>query len=283
MDMVRYVECPRDAWQALPGPLPLEARRRFLVACAEAGLRALDAGSFVSPRAVPQLADSAEMLGGLALPEGSEVLAIVANDRGVERALAVAGVHALGLPVSLSARFEARNVGRTPEATQAWLPRWRERVVAGGRTPVVYLSMGFGNPDGEPWHPDDTAAAVARVRALGIDRIALADTVGRAGASEVEAVLAACDRPGELGLHLHARPEAWEPLLAAALRHGVRWFEGALGGLGGCPFADDALVGNLPTERVVPWLHARGLVTTVDEAALEGLAQDAATLAGMAG
>jgi hydroxymethylglutaryl-CoA lyase len=282
MDAVRYVECPRDAWQSLPRRLPLEARRRHLIACARAGLRALDAASFVSTRAVPQLADSAEMLADLALPAGTEVLAIVASDRGLDRALLVPGVQALGLPLSLSAAFEARNVGRSPEETWAWLPRWRERTVTAGRVPVVYLSMGFGNPDGEAWRPSDTAAAVARLRRAGVERVVLADTVGRAGATEVADVLDACDRPASLGLHLHARPGAWPPLLVAALARGVRWVEGTLGGLGGCPFAGDALVGNLPTEEVVPWLHAHGLATGADERSLVGLAHDARALAAAA-
>jgi hydroxymethylglutaryl-CoA lyase len=279
MEGVRYVECPRDAWQALPGRLPLAARRRFLQACAAAGLKRLDAGSFVSPRAVPQLADSGEMLARLALPPGSEVLAIVANERGVERALSVDGVHALGLPLSVSPGFELRNVGRSLEASWAFVPVLRDAAREAGRRSVVYLSMGFGNPDGEPWAPADTATAAERLRFLGVDHVVVADTVGRAGADDVAAVLDACERPETLGLHLHARPDAWPPLLETALDRGVRWFEGALHGLGGCPFAGDALVGNLPTERVLPWLHARGFETGVDEAALPGLARQAESLA----
>ncbi|CAN5791961.1 hydroxymethylglutaryl-CoA lyase [soil metagenome] len=278
-DEVRWVECPRDAWQSLPAPVALPARRAFLVACGEAGVRALDAGSFVSPRAVPQLADSAEMLRGLPLPPGTDVLAIVANDRGVERALEVDDVRTLGLPLSLSAAFERRNVGRTPEETWVWLPGWVERVRAAGRTPVVYVSMGFGNPDGEPWHTDATAAAVARVRAAGVERVVVADAVGRARAVDVGEVLRACERPSALGLHLHARPDGWRPLLEEALDIGVRWIEGTFGGLGGCPFAGDALVGNLPSERVVPWLHAKGFVTGIDEGALASLAREAGRLA----
>jgi hydroxymethylglutaryl-CoA lyase len=281
VDSVRYVECPRDAWQSLPGRLPLMARREHLVACARAGLRCLDAASFVSPRAVPALADSADMLDGLEVPDGTELLAIVANDRGVERALAVPTVTALGLPLSLAAGFERRNVGREPMASWAWLPSWQARARSAGREPVLYLSMGFGNPDGEAWRPDDTALAVTRARSAGVTRIVVADTVGRAGAADVAAVLDACDRPEDLGVHLHARPDGWTSLLSAALVRGVRSIEGALGGQGGCPFAGDSLVANLPTERVVPWLHAQGLATGVEEAALGALARRARSLAAM--
>jgi hydroxymethylglutaryl-CoA lyase len=278
MERLRYVECPRDAWQSLPAPLDLGGRRELLVRCAEAGLAHLDAGSFVSPRAVPQLADSAAMLTDLPLPAGSELLAIVVNDRGVDRALQVDQVGALGLPLSLAEGFERRNAGRSLEDSWQWLGTFRERAVAAGRLPVVYLSMGFGNPDGEPWHAGVTAAAVERARSMGLERVVVADTVGRASAADVAAVLDACDAPERLGLHLHARPGAWPPLLEVALERGVGHVEGALGGFGGCPFSGDALVGNLPTEEVVPWLHARGFVTGVDEDALPELARAAREL-----
>lgn len=281
-DRVRFVECPRDAWQALPRTLPLPLRRRYLEACVGAGVRHLDAASFVSPRAVPQLADSERMLAGLGIGADVEVLAIVANARGVERALGVPEVGALGLPLSLAPAFERRNVGRDPEASWAFLAELREAAGAAGRRVVLYLSMAFGNPDGEPWHPERTAAALERARGLGQVDVVLADTVGRARAADVADVLAACPRPEELGLHLHARPDGWEPLLAAAVARGVRWVEGACRGLGGCPFAGDALVGNLPSERVVPWLHAEGLTTGIDAPALAEVAHIADELAAAA-
>jgi hydroxymethylglutaryl-CoA lyase len=279
MQRVRYVECLRDAWQSLPRAVDLAGRRALVARCAEAGLTHLDVASFVSPRVVPQLADSAAMLRDLSLPPGSELLAIVVNERSVERALAADGVHALALPLSLAPAFERRNVGRDLEASWAFLALLRDRAAAAGRVPVVYLSMGFGNPDGEPWHPDVTAGAVERARRLGVERIVVADTVGRASAPDVAATLDACDRPNELGLHLHARRGAWRPLLRAALERGVRHVEGTLGGLGGCPFSGDELVGNLPTEGVVPFLRAEGFATGVDEEALPDLARAARALA----
>lgn len=274
------MECPRDAWQGLPGIIPAARKRAHLKALLAAGFRHLDLGSFVSPRAVPQLADTERVLEGLPRPEDADFLCIVGNLRGLDRALAAPGVTSVGYPLSVNDTFQRRNLGRSLDASWPLLASLLEAAAAGGLSLVVYLSMGFGNPYGEPWRPDDTAAAVERLRAMGVTRIALADTVGRAEATTVEAVLAAIPRPQTLGLHLHARPDRWQPLVAAGLAAGVRWFEGTLSGVGGCPFAGDALVGNLPTERVLPWLAERGLAGGIDHGGLPELAADAADIAG---
>lgn len=276
---VTWVECPRDAWQGLPGPLPLDRRRRHLRALMAAGVRHLDLGAFVSLRAVPRMADTEALLGGLVRPAGCDWLCIVGNARGIERAAATPGVTSVGYPLSVNETFQRRNLGRDLEQTWAELPTLLRAADDAGLSLVAYVSMGFGNPYGERWAPQDTAEAVARLRALGVTRVALADTVGRADADTVRAVLAAVRAPQALGLHLHARRDAWHELVAAGLDAGVRWFEGAFGGVGGCPFADDALVGNLPSERVLPYLRARGLEPGVDAAALDALATDAAALA----
>lgn len=269
-DTVRWVECPRDAWQSLPRVIPTERKRDHLRDLIAAGFRALDMGSFVSHAAVPQMADTDTVLASLPpdLPAPIELRAIVGNARGLERAIASRrhaadgigrGVDAIGYPLSVDDAFQQRNLGRTIEASWEPLEAMIGDAHAEGIRTVVYLSMAFGNPDDAPWHPDDTARMLDRVRALDAGGIVLADTVGRADAETVAAVLDACERPGALGLHLHARPDGWEPLLDAALERGVRTFEGAFSGLGGCPFAGDELVGNLPTERVLPWLADRGL------------------------
>lgn len=276
---VTWVECPRDAWQGLARSVPSERKRRHLRALLEAGMRHLDLGSFVSPRAVPQMADSETVLAGLERPAGADFLCIVGNERGLERALATPAVTSVGFPLSLSDTFQRRNVGRSREASWALVESLRRGAAEGGLELVVYLSMGFGNPYGEAWRPRDTADAVERLRGLGVRRIALADTVGRADAAAVERVLASVTRPAELGLHLHARPDGWQPLLVPALEGGVRWFEGALAGIGGCPFAGDALVGNLPSERVLPWLAQRGFDAGIDPARLPAVTADAAEIA----
>ena len=279
---LRYVECPRDAWQGMPRHIPTDVKRASLQALLDAGFRWLDAGSFVSPRAVPQLADTDDVLRQLEPPAGTDVLAIVGNLRGVERARSTAGVTSVGYPLSVDETFQQRNLGRSVEEGWRDVAALRDRCRAAGLELVVYVSMGFGNPYGNPWSPADTAAAVARLRDLGIARIALADTVGTADAPTVHAVLQACDDP-TVGLHLHARPDAWRGVVDAGLDAGVRWFEGALAGVGGCPFAGDALVGNLPTERVVPYLHDAGFDTGVDVTALPDHAQRAASLAALYG
>jgi hydroxymethylglutaryl-CoA lyase len=274
-----WVECPRDAWQGLERVVPPERKRAHLAALLRAGFRHLDLGSFVSPRAVPQLADTEAVLEELDRPADADVLCIIGNERGLDRAAAARGVTSVGFPLSVNETFQQRNVGRSLAASWELVERLARRSTERGIELVVYLSMGFGNPYGEAWRPADTADAVARVRDLGVRRIALADTVGRADAAAVKAVLARLERPAEVGLHLHARPDAWQPLVTAGLAAGVRWFEGALSGVGGCPFAGDALVGNLPSERVLPWLAARGGDAGVELDALPALVEDAAAIA----
>ncbi|HEX7023112.1 MAG TPA: hydroxymethylglutaryl-CoA lyase [Trueperaceae bacterium] len=276
---LRYVECPRDSWQGFSRAIPTEQKRAYLRALTAAGFRWLDLGSFVSPAVVPQLADTEEVLAGLSRPPGTEFLCIVANERGLARALAVPGLSAVGYPLSVNETFQWRNTRRTLAASWelvAWLQR---EARAAGKGMVVYLSMGFGNPYGEPWVPADTAGAVGRLRELGVSDIALADTVGTAGPDRLRAVLGALgtDAAG-LGLHLHARPGRWRDQLEVALAHGLSWFEGALGGIGGCPFADDELVGNLPTEEVLPWLAERGFDPGVSMEALVELSSRAREL-----
>ena len=275
---LRYVECPRDAWQGLPRVIPTEEKRAHLEALLAAGFRHLDLGSFVSPKAVPGLADTEEVLAGLTRPEDADFLCIVANERGLGRAFEAQSVTSVGYPLSVNDTFQRRNTNRSLEASWPLVGEMLGATKARGLGFVVYLSMGFGNPYGEPWSPDDTAAAVSRLRETGVRDIVLADTVGTATPARLESVLEAVGEAQDLGLHLHARPESWREGLEAALAHGVRWFEGALGGAGGCPFAGDELVGNLPTEAVLPWLAARGLEVEVDLASLPELAARARTL-----
>src|SRR5690554_4309055 len=237
-DTVTWVECPRDAWQGLPGLVPTTAKREHLSNLLAAGFDHLDMGSFVSPRAVPQMADTEAVLEELRAPAGADLLCIIGNERGLDRALEAGGVTSVGYPLSVNDTFQRRNVGMSVADSWPLVARLLERGAAAGLEMVVYLSMGFGNPYGEPWAPEHTAEAVGRLRQLGVKRVALADTVGNADRQRVNAVLSAVDDPASLGLHLHSQPGAWSPQLDAALAHGVRWFEGALGGIGGCPFAD---------------------------------------------
>lgn len=274
-----YVECPRDAWQGLARTIPTSTKRAHLAALLSAGFRRLDLGSFVSPRAVPQLADTDEVLAGLDAPVNADLLCIVANARGLERARSAPNLTSVGYPLSVSDTFQRRNTNRSLADSWPLVEALLGGAGEAGLTLVVYLSMGFGNPYGDAWEPATTADAVERLRAIGVERVVLADTVATASPERIAAVLAATPRPAELGLHLHAHPGRWQGQLDAALAAGVRWFEGALAGVGGCPFAADELVGNLPTEEVLPWLASRGFASGVRQSALAGLAREAAELA----
>jgi len=268
VERVIYVECPRDAWQGFARTIPTSEKVGYLRGLLDAGFDHLDLASFVSPKWVPQLADSEEVLAQLPPPDGRDYLAIVANERGMERALAAANLTSVGYPYSISETFQQKNTRRSVEDSWPLVERMLERARGGGLELVVYVSMGFGNPYGDPWSPEAVVDFVGRLRELGVRRIAVADTYGVAGPErihEVLAAVAAAHGPTDLGAHLHSRPEPVEvrAKVDAVLAAGVRWLEGALGGQGGCPFAGDELVGNLPSEVVLPHLAARGFATGV--------------------
>ena len=276
---MKYVECPRDSWQGLSQFIPTEEKVAYLQALLDAGFRHLDMGSFVSPKAVPQLADTEEVLASLNVPDEADLLCIVANERGLERAVGAPNLRSVGYPLSVNDTFQRRNTNRSLEDSWSLVEAMRLETTQNDLTLVIYLSMGFGNPYDEPWQPEDTARAVTRLRELGVEQIALADTVGTATPELIDAVLGAVEAPETLGLHLHARPDVWRGQFEVALEYGVSWFEGALAGVGGCPFADDELVGNLPTEKVLPWLYEQtGSFEELKEGGLE-LSQRAAELA----
>jgi hydroxymethylglutaryl-CoA lyase len=262
---VKLVECPRDAWQGLPTLIPSEVKADYLRALVAAGFRSIDAVSFVSSKAVPQMAD-AELVLALAdlasqTTDPLEIIAIVVNAKGVERALNSGGVTTLGFPYSISPGFLERNQKQTPEEAVDVLEAVGSLAYKAGLDVVAYVSMAFGNPYGDSWSTDEVVGACDLLSDSGIECVSLADTVGLATPELVEQVVAAtldaC--PGiEIGVHLHARTEAAGAKIAAAWRAGCRRFDTALGGLGGCPFAQDVLVGNLPTERAIAQLRTLG-------------------------
>jgi hydroxymethylglutaryl-CoA lyase len=263
---VKLIECPRDAWQGLERQIPTKLKVQYLRGLIEAGFQHLDAVSFVSPKAVPQMADSEAVLEQLAPPSAVEIIAIVVNEKGAERAIATGAVRTLGYPCSISATFLRRNQNQSPEENQAALQRIRERAQENGLELVVYISMAFGNPYRDPWSKEQLADAIAGVAALGVRSISLADTVGMAMPILIHEVVAEVLRGSsgcEIGVHLHGtRAEAAAKVLAA-YDAGCRRFDAALGGLGGCPFAQDRLVGNIPTEEVVRALERRGVPSPI--------------------
>jgi hydroxymethylglutaryl-CoA lyase len=266
---VKIIECPRDAWQGLPRQIPTGLKVQFLRALIEAGFRHLDAVSFVSPKAVPQMADSETVLEQLMPPETAEIIGIVVNEKGAERAIATSAVRTLGYPCSVSATFLRRNQNQSPEENQAVLARIHERAAESSRDMVVYISMAFGNPYHDDWSESQLAEAVARLAAIGVRSISLADTVGVATPELIQDVLAAVLKgcPGyDIGVHLHSTRAGAAEKVLAAYDAGCRRFDAALGGLGGCPFAQNDLVGNIPTEEVCKALEERGIRLAIEAA-----------------
>jgi hydroxymethylglutaryl-CoA lyase len=257
---VKLIECPRDAWQGLPRQIPTGLKVEYLRALINAGFKHIDAVSFVSPKAVPQMADSEAVLQELEPASDVEIIGIVVNEKGAERAIATKRVTTLGYPCSISPTFLRRNQNQSPKENFATLKTIKQRADSADVDLVVYVSMAFGNPYGDTWSENELAEAVSRVDALGIRSISLADTVGMADAKLVQSVVRAALKAQpdcEIGVHLHSTPaDAIEKILAA-YDAGSRRFDSAIGGLGGCPFAQNALVGNIPTESVIAALQQR--------------------------
>jgi len=259
--MVKLIECPRDAWQGLKGQIPPDIKRAYLQALISAGFRHIDAGSFVSPKAVPQMADSEEVLKELDPPDDVEIIGIVVNEKGAQRAIDTHAVHTLGFPYSISETFLRKNQNQSAEEALEELEKIQKKADDAALDVVVYMSMAFGNPYGDLWNVDEVIAAIELMEVDNLRMISLADTVGMATPEQISellgAVMAKYDYL-EIGVHLHSRPEQAAAKIRAAYDAGCRRFDSALGGLGGCPFAQDALVGNIATETVIATLTQRG-------------------------
>jgi hydroxymethylglutaryl-CoA lyase len=260
-DPVKLIECPRDAWQGLKGVIPADLKADYLKALISVGFKRIDAVSFVSPKAVPQMADSEEVLKELDPPDDVEIIGIVVNEKGAQRAIETQAVSTLGFPYSISETFLRNNQNQSPEEALDELEKVQKRADNAGLNVVVYISMAFGNPYGDPWNPDEVLEAIGLLEVEDLHMISLADTVGLAGEQQIsEVVSAVLAKYGylEIGVHLHSRPEQAAAKILAAYDAGCRRFDSVLGGLGGCPFAQDALVGNIPTEKVIEALGRRG-------------------------
>ena len=269
-DAVKIVECPRDAWQALPGHIPAPRKAAYLRSLVDAGFRHIDAVSFVSPAAVPQMADSEEVLRLLGPVKGVDVIGIVVNEKGAERAIATEAVNVLGFPYSISPTFLERNQRQTQMESLRTLEGIQKMARPAGRRVVAYVSMAFGNPYGDEWSLARVTEACKTLEAMGIGTISLADTVGAATSLEVMEVVGevvAEHKELEIGVHLHVRRDLAIDRVKSAFAGGCRRFDAAIGGLGGCPFAQDELVGNLPTDELLVAFHELGL----GQARLQGL------------
>jgi hydroxymethylglutaryl-CoA lyase len=278
---VKHIECPRDAWQGLAAQIPTEEKVGYLRGLIRAGFKHIDAVSFVSPKAVPQMADSEEVLAKLDPPDDVEIIGIVVNRKGAERAMATEAVQTLGFPYSLSPTFLERNQKQTLEEALDELEMIKGMADEAGVNVVAYVSMAFGNPYGDRWDLDEVLEALGLIADMDIRQVSLADTVGAATEEQIrELVGAALTRYDhmEVGVHLHSRREHAVEKVLAAYDAGCRRFDSAIGGLGGCPFAQDALVGNIPTESVFAALAERGVPSPVT-GPIADLVQHAADIA----
>jgi hydroxymethylglutaryl-CoA lyase len=272
---VKLIECPRDAWQGLKRQIPTELKARYLRALIEEGFKHIDAISFVSPKAVPQMADSEKVLEQIDFPDDVEIIGIVVNEKGAERAIATKAVATLGFPYSISQTFLRKNQNQTLEDCYKVLQSIKTTADKAGLGMVAYISMAFGNPYGDPWNEDEVCQAVKKLAGIGIRSISLADTVGVASADLIRRVVESVKNQYtdyDIGVHLHSRPEQAVAKVLAAYDAGCRRFDSAVGGLGGCPFAQDALVGNIPTENVIAALQQRGVELPISKSLSDVLA-----------
>ncbi len=280
MNLVKIIECPRDAWQGLPKVIPPEVKAEYLRAVIAAGFTHIDAVSFVSKTAVPQMADSEFVLEYLDAPDEVEIIGICVNVKGAERAIETGRVTTLGFPYSISPQFLERNQRQTPEEALDQLEQIGELAYKGGQDVVAYISMAFGNPYGDVWDIDEVVSAVDLLVDAGVTQISLADTVGLASPALVRDVMSCVmgvHEGLEIGVHLHARRDDAAAKVRAAYEAGCRRFDAAMGGLGGCPFAQDALVGNMPTEVLLATLRELG-ATLPEFEPLEALVQRSAEI-----
>jgi hydroxymethylglutaryl-CoA lyase len=257
---VKLIECPRDAWQGLPGQLSADLKADYLKALISVGFKHIDAVSFVSPKAVPQMADSEEVLKLLDPPDDVEIIGIVVNEKGAQRAIDTQAVKTLGFPYSISETFLRKNQNQSAEDALEEFEKIQKKADDAGLGVVVYISMAFGNPYGDLWNLDEVVEAVSLLEIENVRMISLADTVGMATAQQISEIAGAVMTKYdylEIGVHLHSRPDQAAEKILAAYDAGCRRFDSVLGGLGGCPFAQDALVGNIPTEKVVEALQQR--------------------------
>ena len=258
---VKLIECPRDAWQGLPGQIPADLKADYLKALISVGFKNIDAVSFVSPKAVPQMADSEEVLKLLDPPDDVEIIGIVVNEKGAQRAIDTQAVSTLGFPYSISETFLRKNQNQSAEDALEEFEKIQKKADDARLGVVVYISMAFGNPYGDLWNVDEVVEAVSLLEIENVRMISLADTVGMATPQQISEIAGAVMTKYdylEIGVHLHSRPEQAAEKVLAAYDAGCRRFDSALGGLGGCPFAQDALVGNIPTEKVIEALQQRG-------------------------
>ena len=270
---IKLIECPRDAMQGWPHFIPTQKKIEYINALLKVGFDTIDFGSFVSPKAIPQMADTKDVIGHLELGGStSKLLAIIANERGAEDAVMFDEITYLGFPFSVSETFQKRNTNSTIEESLKRVEAIQNLCFINNKELVVYISMGFGNPYGDVYNKEIVFSWVNKMVAMDIKIISLADTVGLATKEQVYNItkhLVDSLPQTEIGVHLHSTPANWKEKVDAALQAGCKRFDGALKGIGGCPMADDELVGNMDTELMIPYFNELNLLNNLDSEALK--------------
>lgn len=271
--MIKLIECPRDAMQGLREFIPTEQKAAYINQLLQVGFDTIDFGSFVSPKAIPQMRDTADVLSLLDLSETrSKLLAIVANRRGAELAVQFDEIQYLGYPFSVSETFQIRNTNATLSESLQRVADIQALCKEHGKTMVVYISMGFGNPYGDPWNAQIVGHWVERLIALDIEILQLSDTIGVSTPENIAYLfdyLTPAYPEVEMGAHLHTEPKTWREKVEAAYQSGCRRFDGAIRGFGGCPMAKDDLTGNMPTENMVMYFAGQEIELGLDLAAFK--------------
>ena len=271
--MLKLVECPRDAMQGWPHFIPTQKKIDYINALLKVGFDTIDFGSFVSPKAIPQMADTGEVIRNLELGIGNtKLLSIIANERGAQDAVVFDEISYLGYPFSVSPTFQKRNTNSTIEQSFSTVEEIQNLCIKNNKKSVIYISMGFGNPYGDEYDEEIVAMWVDHLIAAGVDIISIADTVGLATPNQVYSILNSLSLryPNmEIGVHLHSTPTNWKEKVDAALQAGCKRFDGALKGIGGCPMADDELVGNMDTELMIPYFEEKNLLNNFNKDALQ--------------
>jgi len=279
MQQVKIIECPRDAMQGIKDWIPTEQKVKYIQSLLRCGFDTIDFGSFVSPKAIPQMQDTAEVLSKLDLSATkSRLLAIIANLRGAEEAVKHSEIRYLGYPFSISENFQMRNTHKTISESLVILQDILNLAEKNKKEVVAYLSMGFGNPYGDPWNVEIVGEWTEKLAAMGVKILSLSDTVGTS-TPDIISYLFSNLIPKyphiEFGAHLHTTPNAWHEKIDAAYKAGCRRFDGAIQGFGGCPMAKDELTGNMPTEKMLSYFTAEKVSSNINPMSFESAHNEA--------
>ena len=268
MTPLKLIECPRDAMQGIKDFIPTEVKSEYISTLLKVGFDTIDIGSFVSPKAIPQMRDTADLLKSLDLTQTrSKLLTIVANARGAKAAMEFEEIDYLGYPFSISETFQMRNTNASIEESMDRVADIQSQAIKNGKSMVLYISMGFGNPYGDEWNVEIVEKYVSQLYSMGIKTFSLSDTIGVSTPESISYLfsnLIPSFPDVEFGAHLHTTPDKWEEKVHTAYANGCRRFDGAIKGYGGCPMAKDDLTGNMPTEQMLHYFHQHQIETGLD-------------------